>query len=97
MIDNKVSFYGGIVGPAAASHRVKDNSFTIRDSLFVGESDNFDCTLDDGNIPTHAKVYMNRRSPKPPGGKLHVELLKLIWCIMQLIMRFFVAKNRCII
>uniref|UniRef100_A0A7M5X729 Cadherin domain-containing protein n=2 Tax=Clytia hemisphaerica TaxID=252671 RepID=A0A7M5X729_9CNID len=67
LVDNKISIFGGVWGPNPLSHQFKDNTFTIKESLFVGQSDNFDCVLD-SVIPYHSTFYPGRRSPRAPGG-----------------------------
>ena len=66
--DNKISVHGGVAGPTSLSHIARDNTFTVRDSLFIGQSDNFHCTRD-AVIPHHSTFYPGRRSPRAPGGE----------------------------
>ncbi|XP_066271168.1 fibrocystin-L-like [Branchiostoma lanceolatum] len=45
-VDNRNGFFSSILGPPSLSHVMADKSVTVRDSLFVGRSAEFDCDAD---------------------------------------------------
>lgn len=70
MADNKVSFFLNGFGPGPLSHRSRKSVITIRDSLVIGRSSNFDCTNDDF-VPWHL-AQVGKRSSRAPGGKKNI-------------------------
>ena len=73
LVDNKVSIYAGVVGPHPLTHRTRDDIVTVKNSLMIGKSSNFDC-LNDNIVPWHA-AQTGKRSTRPPGGMYIIMLL----------------------
>ena len=67
-VDNKISLSLQVFGPNPVAHQSKDNKITVKDSLFVGMSDTFDCTQDTTE-PWHVQKSPNSHGSRPPGGK----------------------------
>ena len=68
-VDNKISLSLQVFGPNPLSHTSRDNKITVKDSLFVGMSDIFDCTQDTTE-PWHVQKTPNTPGSRPPGGKI---------------------------
>ena len=66
LADNGVGLALNVYGPASVNHQMKDNVIVVRNSILIGQSDNFNCSLDQV-IPYHANIYNGRRLRKGQG------------------------------
>ena len=67
-VDNTVGLFPNIWGPSALTHATANKFFTLRNSLIVGTSSNYDCA--DDIIPYAREPYKQEiGAKKAPGGK----------------------------
>lgn len=76
--DNKISLFSNIAGPSPIRHEFLDNKITYEDMIVIGQSTNYDCTIDE--VPPFAASFkMSIRSPRAGSGTLNpLFLLKFI-------------------
>ena len=68
-IDNTIGLFPMVLGPSSISRQFENKFIHVKDSIFVGSSDDFDCehdvmTDDDYNILFSSQA----RAPRDPGG-----------------------------
>ena len=67
LADNGVGLALNVYGPTAVSHQFKDNVIVVQNSVLIGQSDNFNCSVDHVTVPYHAAQYPDRRLRKGKG------------------------------
>ena len=67
--DNKISLFANIGGPNVINHEFADNKIVYEDMLLVGQSSNYDCTIDETS-PFSSSFKTFIRSPRAAKGRL---------------------------
>ena len=65
--DNKISLFANIAGPNVIKHEYADNKVIFEDMLVVGQTSNYDCTIDE-TLPFSSSFKTFIRSPRAPKG-----------------------------
>ena len=73
LISNVMGLYPMIIGPSATQHNYQNHTFTVRDTVFVGNSVATDCSNDilDTSEDNMATSETSRAVRKDKDGKVH--------------------------